>query len=85
MYWQTRVQVICAISLILFECTYKIPPLAGDVLLPFEWRLDGEAECQGNRNLEERKPPKSLLRISRLTYCRMHRVHANKIFHCQIK
>jgi hypothetical protein len=29
MYWQTSVQVIGAISLILFECTYKISPLAG--------------------------------------------------------
>jgi hypothetical protein len=59
MYWQTSVQVIGAISLILFECTYKILPLAGAVRLPLERSMTVKLDT-------EEKKSEILLRISRL-------------------
>jgi hypothetical protein len=80
MYWQTSVQVIGAISLILFECTYKISPLAGAVRLPLERSIDGKARYRGKK-IRNLAPHLTL----RLTYFRMHRLFANKVFHRQIK
>jgi hypothetical protein len=83
MYWQASVQVIGAISLILFECTYNISLLAGAVCLLLERRIDGEAGCQEIRNLEKIRNLAPHLTL-RLTYFRMHRLLAKKVLH-QIK
>jgi len=48
MYWQTSVHVIGAISLILFEFTYNIFPLAEAICLSLKMRIDDKAGCQGN-------------------------------------